>query len=172
MADRFVIEGLPQLRAQLRAVADASIKEISTAAKPAAEQVTARAVALIPKKTGAMAGTAKPISTSTSFGVRFSHVGAPVQEFADHVWLRRARQSQDASPAQRESRARSVTRGQKNYAKHGGSVGGADPVDYTNLPATPRFATRAIQELGDKLSESVVWPRIIDVLKAHGWFEE
>lgn len=172
MADRFVIEGLADLRKQLRSVPTASVKEIGIAAKPAAQQVTAQAVGYAPKKSGALAATGKATSGGTSFGVRFTHPGAGVQEFADHVYLRRARMSQDASPEQREKRARNVTRGAKTYFKHGGSVGGADPVDFTHLAPTPRFALKAVTELGPQLAETLVWPAIIDVLKAHGWWYE
>ena len=64
-----------------------------------------------------------------------------------------------------------MTRGTKNYYKHGGrDISGVDPVDYTNLPPPPRFATRACDELGPKLVD-LTFDKITDILRAHGWFE-
>lgn len=161
MADQFTIDGLKELRAALRAAPQAAVSEITRAAKPAAQQVTARAVEFAPIKSGTLRGSAAPTATSRSFGVRFTAPYAGVQEFAV-AYYRRTRGS---------GRGR-VTAGERRVAKTGGSApSGSNEVhlQHVNGPP-PRFAYRAIEELGPKLAETVVWPAILDVLRLHGWF--
>lgn len=78
------IVGLKELLAELRAAENASPREVTKALKPAAAQLTARAQAKLNAKggTGKMAASARPFSTQRAAGVRFSHPGAGVEEFA------------------------------------------------------------------------------------------
>ena len=155
------VHGLKELRAALREAAAASPREVRTALLEGAKEVAELSNRYAPRgQTGKLSSNGKAFATQTKAGVRYNLIYAGVQEFADHVWLRRSRGS-----------GTSVTRSMKNYHKHGGTVSGADPVDYTGLPPTPRFAFKAVNELGPKLVDQT-FTALTDILKAHGWFVE
>lgn len=155
------VTGLKDIRKELRLAQDAAPREITAALRPGAEKVTARANQLAPRgASGKLSSNGKPFATTTRAGVRYTLIYAPVQEFAAGVWLRRARGSGVSG----------VTRGTKNYVRHGGQTPqGVDQVDYTHLAPTPRFATRAVEELADGLMDEA-FANLVEVLKCHGWF--
>src|SRR5580704_6548532 len=77
-----VITGLKELRAELKAAELATPREVNAALKVGADEVAALARTFAPKKTGKMASSLRSFSTARSAGVRSSHPGAGVQEFA------------------------------------------------------------------------------------------
>lgn len=154
-----VVHGLKEMRAALRETADASPREIRDALLADAKVITARSNELAPRRSGKLAGNGRPYATTTQAGVRYTLIYAPVQEFADHVWLRHERGAGGAP----------VSRSAKKHFKRTGDSGGMEPVDYSGLPPTPRFANRAVEELGPGLIQSS-FDRLVEVLKAHGWF--
>ncbi|MDQ1426638.1 MAG: hypothetical protein QOK39_114 [Acidimicrobiaceae bacterium] len=115
------IIGLAELRRELRATPDASVREVTRAIKGGAAKLTARAVGYVPAGgTGEMAATGRAFATAKRGGVKFTHPGAGVEEFATHYTRR-------------------------------GRDGGQHGVTITKGPTPPRFAYRALNELSDAL---------------------
>lgn len=136
------IVGLKELRRELKAVPEASVRELNLALKDASVQVAARTRELIPKKSGAMAGTVKAFSNASGAGVRVSHPGANVQEFAT------------------------------DYSRRSRSGNGRVAVHLVNVQSKGesggRFAHRAVDELAPVLIEET-FQKILDVVRMHGW---
>jgi Bacteriophage HK97-gp10, putative tail-component len=123
-----VIEGLAELRAELRAAADATPREVTKALRGGAAKVAARAVQLAPVgKTGQLAASGKAFSTQRAAGVRFSAPYAGVAEF-----------------------------------KRGGGW-------FQNHGPTPRFAYRAVDELGPGLVQEA-FDALTEILRCHGFW--
>jgi hypothetical protein len=135
------IVGLKDLRKELRAVPDASVRELNTALDAAAKAVTARTVALMPKKSGAMAGTAKAFKNASGAGVKVTHPGANVQEFA--------------TTYRRQGKKGPNTVHLVNVQPKGDSGG--------------RFAHKAVDELAPVIIDET-FNKILDVVRMHGWF--
>lgn len=151
------VEGLDQLRAALRAAPDASAREVRKALRGGAVKVTARARQNAPKKSGRLAGSLRPFATQRSAGVRSTLIYAGVQEFAVD-WVR-------SNPR----RGHAATRGEKLVGRAGGRSGGTNTVHYNALPATPRFATKAVEDLAPELMEET-FDQLVAILHLHGWF--
>lgn len=155
-----VVHGLKEMRAALRATVGATPKEISASLLSDAKVIAARSNELAPRRSGKLSANGRAYATTVEAGVRYTLIYAPVQEFADHVWLRHARGAGGAP----------VSRSVKKHYKHTGQTsGGEEPVDYSGLPPTPRFANRAVEELGPALIESS-FGRLVEILKTQGWF--
>lgn len=163
------IEGLKELRAELRNAELASPRELTAALKEGADAVTGKAREFAPKRSGKMAGSLRSFSSATTAGVQSSHPGAGVQEFAT-TYYRRA-------PG-KGAHIKSVTtdRALKRHIKHGeisGSDSGLVEVNMVNVsapgPSGGRFAYKAIDDLGEALIDST-FERITNILTAHGWF--
>jgi hypothetical protein len=156
------IEGLKELRAELRNAALASPREVTVALGEGAQEVAARARELAPKRSGQMASTGKAFSSPTRAGVRFSHPGAGVQEFATTYH----RQPPGHGGVEARASRRHIRRGHM-------SSGGMVEVHMVNVaavgPSGGRFAYKAVDELGPLLIEST-FERITEILKCHGWF--
>lgn len=151
------IVGLKDLRKALKEAADATPREVTAALKEGAVEVTGRARGYIHSRSGKLAANAKPYATQREAGVRFTLVYAPVQEFGT-TWTRR-------NP--RSGRGK-VTKGEKRAVRAGGKAAGTNTVHYTT--PTPRFANRAVDELGPELAEAT-FNRLCRILEAHGWFD-
>jgi hypothetical protein len=92
----FEVKGLKELRAELKAAADAAPREVTKALKVGAVEVAARAAVLAPQgKTGRLKADARPYATARAAGVRFTLPYAPVQEFA-RTWQRTTKGGQQA----------------------------------------------------------------------------
>jgi hypothetical protein len=134
------ITGLKELRAELRAAADASPREVTAALREGAKTVAARSNELAPQgKTGALKADGRPFATGTRAGVRYRLPYAGVQEFAVN-WSRRNRTGK-----------------------------GTNEVHYTKGGPPPRFAYRSVDELGPGLLDAT-FERITNILRCHGWF--
>jgi hypothetical protein len=162
------IVGLKELRAELKAAALASPREVTAALREGADQVAARARDLAPKGTGETAGqmasTGKAYSTTVSAGVKFRHPGAGVQEFATTYY----RQSPGSGGTQARATKSHIRKGHIS-AKEGGLV----EVHMVNVsapgPSGGRFAYKAVDELAPALMEST-FARLSEILECHGWF--
>jgi hypothetical protein len=160
-----VVTGLKELRAELAALPGATDAEITTALKGGAVKLAARAKQLAPKKTGKLAASGTAFATPLSAGVKFTHPGSNVQEFATD-YLRQP-------PGKGGTAARRLKR---HVAK--GDVKVADsglvPVHMVNVQpkgmSGGRFAYKARDELAPVLMEST-WEGLVEILRCHGWFD-
>jgi hypothetical protein len=118
------ISGLRELRAELRAAADATPRELTAALREGAKTVTERSNQLAPEKNGALKADGRPFATATRAGVRYRLPYAGVQEYAV-TWTRRNRSGK-----------------------------GTNEVRYTKLGPPPRFAHRAVEQEGPLLVEA------------------
>jgi len=158
------VTGLKELRKELKAVPDASVRELNAALKGIAVKVTARARELTPVKSGKMAASAKPFVSAKGAGVRYSHPGASVQEFATD-YLR-------AAPGRADGKGHRATKKHINLGGMSASAGGMVPVHMVNVTAKGdgggRFAHKAVDELGPVLIEET-FEKILEVVRCHGW---
>lgn len=158
------IEGLKELRAELRSAEMASPRELTVALKEGADSVTARAKELVPKRSGKMASSLRSFSSATSAGVQSSHPGAGVQEFATTYY----RQAAGRGGVQDRAAKRHIRKGEMSA-----SEGGMQEVTLVNVsapgPSGGRFAYKAIDDIGEALIDST-FDRITAILTAHGWF--
>jgi hypothetical protein len=133
------ISGLKELRAELKALDRAVPRELNAALKEGAKVVTARAVQLAPQ------GKTGNLKGS---GRPFSNAsGAGVRFSVPYAGVQ-----EFATSWQRRSRA-----------------GKPETVHYRKDGPPPRFAYKAINELGDGLVADT-FDRILGVLRCHGWF--
>jgi hypothetical protein len=156
------IRGLRELRAELKALETKAPREVTAALRVGAVQVAARANELAPRgRTGRLAADGRPYATMRSAGVRYTLIYAPVQEFAVD-WLRRNRGG--------TAKSGSVSRGEKGaHFGRGATVAGTNEVHYTKNGSPPRFAFKAVEQLGPRLIDET-FERLVGILRAHGWF--
>jgi hypothetical protein len=164
-AVHFKIEGLKELEAEMRAVDRKLTREITRAARLGGAAAVSEAKNLVPKDTGKMAGLMRPRSGPLFFGVANSHPGAGVQNYATD-YLRKT-----------PGTAGSVTRSVKRFHRHTGyhDSSATQEVHMVNVsakgPSGDRFMSKALDNVGDKIAEEIVWPAITDVLQANGWWD-
>ena len=169
---RFVIEGLRDLEAEMRAIDPKLTRNITVACRPASKDIAQTATGLAPKKTGAMAASIRPVSGPNYFGAKATDPGAGVQEFATD-YIRRARGSVQIDHYHHRVLAAGISKSVKKYYKATGkTTASTDEVHMFNVAGPPpRFLFRALDIKGDRLAETVVWPAIVDALKANGWWD-
>jgi hypothetical protein len=144
-----VITGLKELRRDLAAAYPEAKRAVSVALKVGADAVTARARELAPKgdhgnrKTPPMASTLKAFSNTRGAGVKTSHPGAGVQNYAT------------------------------TYSRRTPGGSGTSTVTLVNVSPfganKDRFMYKAIEELGEGLVDDC-FEEIVDVLRLTGWF--
>lgn len=172
MANYFVIEGLKELEAEMKAVDKKLVSEITKANKSAAIIVANRARADAPEKTGKMKAATRPTAGGLFFGARVTHPGAGVQEFATD-YIRRERGSTQIDAYHHRELKTGISRGLKRYYKATGKTGGqTEEVHMVNVKGPPpRFLFKALEDLGPGLATGLVWGRIVGALQANGWWD-
>lgn len=171
MGSYFVIEGLRELEAEMKAIDKRLVREISKANKAGGVRVAGVAKAYAPERTGKMKASIRPAAGADWFGARVTHPGAGVQEFAVD-YIRRERGSVQVDTYHHRELRTGISRGLKKYYKATGRTGGAtEEVHMVNVKGPPpRFLFKALEAIGPSVAEGPVWDAIQKVLRANGWW--
>jgi len=171
VARYFVIDGLRELEAEMKAVDKKLVRDITKANKVGSVRVAGVAKAYAPEKTGKMKGSIRPAAGADWFGARVTHPGAGVQEFAVD-YIRRERGSTQTDYYHHRELKTGVSRGLKRYYKATGKTGGAtEEVHMVNVKGPPpRFLFKALNNIGPAIAEGPVWDAIQGALRANGWW--